>query len=90
MDKRLLSKCIWFMQLTIINTEGQSPCVRSVNGGQIQFSKQNSLNAIQEFDYALGGGKLYNYSFTKNGKTKTRQGSKFANEIRYKLNLKTR
>ncbi len=62
----------------------------STNGKRIQFSKQNSINAVQEFDYALGGGRLYNYSFTRNGKVMNRQGSKFTNKIKHKLNLKTR
>lgn len=55
----------------------------SNNGKQIQFSKQKSINAVQEFDYALGGGRLYNYSFNRNGKVKTRKGAKFDDKRGY-------
>lgn len=63
----------------------------SVNNGKIQFTKQNSMDAVQNFDYALGGGKFYRYSFTNSrGKIKTRYGSKFKNNIKHKLYLKSR
>ncbi len=45
MDKRLLSKCIWFMQLTIINTEGQPDEVNP----KVWTVKQLKLGIIGRF-----------------------------------------
>ena len=58
--------------------------------GKIQFAKHSSIDAVQNFDYALGGGKLYSYSVNIKGKTKTRLGSQFVNNIKHSLYLKTR
>ncbi len=63
----------------------------SVDNGKIQYTKQNSMDAVQNFDYELAGGELYKYSFTNSkGRTKTRYGSKFNNRIKHKLYLKTK
>lgn len=51
----------------------------------------NNIDAVQDFDHALGGGDFYKYSFVNNrSKAQTRFGSKFANSIMHKLYLKSR
>ena len=62
-----------------------------IDNGNIQFNKQNSMDAVQDFDYALGGGDFYKYSFVNSrGKVQTRFGSKFENSILHKLYLRSR
>ena len=62
-----------------------------IDNGKIQFDKQSSLNALQNFDHALGGGDFYKYSFVNSrGKVQTRFGAKFENPIQNKLYLRSR
>ena len=61
-----------------------------VDGGNIKYSKQSSIEALQNFDNALGGSDLYRYSIYINGKTKNRLGSHFNKKINHSLYLKTR
>ena len=50
---------------------------------------QESKNAVQNFDYKLGGGNFYPYTIINSkGKRVTRYGSRFLNSIKHKLYLK--
>ena len=61
----------------------------SISNGNVIFNMQESKNAVQNFDYKLGGGDFYPYTFTNSkGKRVKRYGSRFLNPIKHKLYLK--
>ena len=48
------------------------------------------MNAIQAFDYLLGGGKLYRYNIIHKNKAVVRYRSNFDKIINHKLYLKSK